>query len=92
VGGFGLVFEAAVEPCRKSSALPADALVWERPIQAQTPVPGLSSRTFFWKIIAVDTRSVTEAKRWIGRIVFGTLGVELATQLVNILTSATGAH
>jgi len=33
-----------------------------------------------------------EAKRWIGRIVFGTLGVELASELVNILTAAGKVH
>jgi hypothetical protein len=46
---------------------------------------------FLWKIIAVEPRSVMEAKRWIGRIVFGTLGVELATQLVHVLQMA-GQH
>jgi hypothetical protein len=30
---------------------------------------------FMYKIVAVDPRSVMEAKRWIGRIVFGTIGV-----------------
>jgi hypothetical protein len=43
---------------------------------------------FLWKIVAVEPRSVMEAKRWIGRIVFGTLGVELATQLVHVLQMA----
>ncbi len=46
---------------------------------------------FLWKMVAVDSRSVMESKRWIGRIVFGTLGVELATQLTRLLTSA-AAH
>jgi hypothetical protein len=43
---------------------------------------------FVWKIVAIEPRSVMEAKRWIGRIVFGTLGVELATQLVHVLQMA----
>lgn len=47
---------------------------------------------FLWKIIAVEPRSVMEAKRWIGRIVFGTLGVELATQLVHVLQQAAPPH
>jgi hypothetical protein len=45
---------------------------------------------FLWKMISVEPRSVMEAKRWIGRIVFGTIGVELATELVNVLTAAAG--
>ena len=43
---------------------------------------------FIWKMVAIDTRSVTEAKRWIGRIVFGTIGVELAGVLVRVLTDS----
>ena len=38
-----------------------------------------------YKIIAIEPRSVTEAKRWIGRIVFGTIGVELAGTLTHAL-------
>jgi len=48
----------------------------------------LSSRAIIWKMVAIDTRSVTEAKRWIGRIVFGTIGVELAGVLVRVLTDS----
>jgi hypothetical protein len=44
---------------------------------------------FLWKMVAVEPRSVMESKRWIGRIVFGTLGVEMATQLANLITSST---
>jgi hypothetical protein len=33
-----------------------------------------------------------EAKRWIGRIVFGTIGVELAGTLVKVLVSAASVH
>ena len=47
---------------------------------------------FLWKIVAVEPRAVMESKRWIGRIVFGTLGVELATQLARVLTAAAGVH
>jgi hypothetical protein len=43
---------------------------------------------FMFKIIAVEPRSVMEAKRWIGRIVFGTIGVELAGVLVRVLTDS----
>lgn len=42
---------------------------------------------FMYKIIAVEPRSVMEAKRWIGRIVFGTIGVELAGTLTHALIS-----
>jgi len=42
---------------------------------------------FMYKIIAIEPRSVTEAKRWIGRIVFGTIGVELAVTLTHALIS-----
>lgn len=43
---------------------------------------------FLWKMVAVEPRSVMESKRWIGRIVFGTLGVELVGILVKILIAA----
>ncbi|HKB47281.1 MAG TPA: hypothetical protein VKC57_06270 [Ktedonobacterales bacterium] len=43
---------------------------------------------FLYKIIAVEPRSVMEAKRWIGRIVFGTIGVEIAGTLTHALISA----
>jgi len=43
---------------------------------------------FIWKMVAVEPRSVLEAKRWIGRIVFGTLGVELAGLLVRVLVDS----
>ncbi|HEV3123082.1 MAG TPA: hypothetical protein VG266_00720 [Candidatus Dormibacteraeota bacterium] len=42
---------------------------------------------FMYKIIAVEPRSVMEAKRWIGRIVFGTIGVEVAGTLTHALIS-----
>lgn len=40
---------------------------------------------FIYKIVAVDPRSVTEARRWIGRIVFGTIGVEIAGTLTHAI-------
>ena len=49
---------------------------------------------FMYKIVAVEPRSVTEAKRWIGRIVFGTIGVEIAGTLTHavIATIPSGIH
>ena len=48
---------------------------------------------FLWKMTAVEPRSVLQAKQWIQRIVVGTIGVELATQLVAVLTgSLAGSH
>jgi hypothetical protein len=47
---------------------------------------------FLWKMVAIDTRSVMESKRWIGRIVFGTIGVELAGTLVRVLVGASNIH
>jgi hypothetical protein len=41
-----------------------------------------------YKIVAVDPRSVMEAKRWIGRIVFGTIGVEVAGTLTHAIISS----
>ncbi len=38
--------------------------------------------------MAVEPRSVLEAKRWIGRIVFGTIGVEMAGILVRVLVDS----
>jgi hypothetical protein len=40
---------------------------------------------FLWKMLAIEPRSVLEARRWIGRIVFGTIGVEMAGTLVKLL-------
>lgn len=40
---------------------------------------------FMYKIVAVEPRSVMEAKRWIGRIVFGTIGVEIAGTLTHAI-------
>ncbi|HEY6378598.1 MAG TPA: hypothetical protein VI316_05405 [Candidatus Dormibacteraeota bacterium] len=49
---------------------------------------------FMYKIVAVEPRSVMEAKRWIGRIVFGTIGVEIAGTLTHALiaTIPSGLH
>ena len=49
---------------------------------------------FMYKIIAVDPRSVMEAKRWIGRIVFGTIGVEVAGTLTHAIIASVpgGVH
>ena len=43
---------------------------------------------FLWKMTAIEPRSVLQAKQWIQRIVVGTIGVELATQLVAVLTGS----
>lgn len=43
---------------------------------------------FMYKIIAVEPRSVMEAKRWIGRIVFGTIGVEIAGTLTHAIIAS----
>ena len=43
---------------------------------------------FIWKMTAVDSRSVTQAKQGIQRIVVGTIGVELAATLVKVLTNS----
>ena len=47
---------------------------------------------FLWKMIAVDSRSVVQAKQWIQRIVIGTIGVEMAGTLVHILTGSLPSH
>jgi hypothetical protein len=47
---------------------------------------------FLWKMIAVEPRSVLQAKQWIQRIVVGTIGVELASQLVAVLTGSLSGH
>ena len=41
---------------------------------------------FLWKMTSVDPHSVSQAKQWIQRIVIGTLGVEMAGTLVQLLT------
>ena len=43
---------------------------------------------FLYKIIAIEPRSVMEAKRWIGRIVFGTIGVEIAGTLTHAIIAS----
>jgi hypothetical protein len=47
---------------------------------------------FIWKITAVESSSALAAKQWIQRIVVGTIGVEVASSLVGILTSSVPAH
>jgi len=47
---------------------------------------------FLYKMVAIEPRAVMESKRWIGRIIFGTLGVELAGVLVKVLVSAGAVH
>jgi len=46
---------------------------------------------FMYKIVAVEPRSVMEAKRWIGRIVFGTIGVEIAGTLTHAIIASVPA-
>jgi len=46
---------------------------------------------FLYKIVAVEPRAVMEATRWIGRIVFGTIGVEIAGTLTHALISTVPA-
>ena len=43
---------------------------------------------FIWKITAVESKSALAAKQWIQRIVVGTIGVEVASSLVGILTNS----
>ena len=43
---------------------------------------------FIWKITAVESKSALAAKQWIQRIVVGTIGVEVASSLVSILTNS----
>lgn len=47
---------------------------------------------FIWKITAVESKSALAAKQWISRIVVGTIGVEVASSLVTILTSSVPTH
>jgi uncharacterized membrane protein len=47
---------------------------------------------FIWKITAVESHSALAAKQWIQRIVVGTIGVEVAGSLVNILTNSVPGH
>jgi len=41
---------------------------------------------FLWKVTAAESHSALAAKEWIQRIVVGTIGVEIAGSLVDILT------
>lgn len=49
---------------------------------------------FVYRIVAADQRNAYEAKRWIGRIVVGTIGAELAGTLTHALlaTIPNGMH
>ena len=47
---------------------------------------------FIWKITAVESHSALAAKQWIQRIVVGTIGVEVAGSLVDILTKSVPTH
>jgi hypothetical protein len=42
---------------------------------------------FIYKMAAIQPRSVTQARQWIGRIVIGTVGVEMAGTLAQVLTN-----
>ena len=46
---------------------------------------------FMYKIVAVDPHSVMQAKQWIGRIVVGTIGVELAGTLSHVIIASVPA-
>jgi len=46
---------------------------------------------FLWKMVAIEPRSVLEARRWIGRIIFGTVGVEMASVLIKMLLASVPA-
>jgi uncharacterized membrane protein len=46
---------------------------------------------FIWKITAVESKSALQAKQWIQRIVVGTIGVEVASSLIGILTTSVPA-
>jgi hypothetical protein len=46
---------------------------------------------FIYKMTAIQPRSVMQARQWIGRIVIGTVGVEMAGTLAQVLTN-TVAH
>jgi len=43
---------------------------------------------FLWKMVAVEPKTVLQAKQWIQRIVVGTIGVEMAGTLVKVLTGS----
>ncbi len=47
---------------------------------------------FIWKITAAESHSALAAKQWIQRIVVGTIGVEVAGSLVDILTKSVPGH
>ena len=58
----------------------------------QALVGSVGALAFIWKITAVETKSALAAKQWIQRIVVGTIGVEVASSLVGILTSSVPTH
>ncbi|HLZ95350.1 MAG TPA: hypothetical protein VKT20_08500 [Candidatus Dormibacteraeota bacterium] len=63
---------------------------------AQTLVASIGALAFIfafiWKITAVESHSALAAKQWIQRIVVGTIGVEVAGSLVDILTKSVPGH
>ena len=63
---------------------------------AQTLVASIGALAFIfafiWKITAVESHSALAAKQWIQRIVVGTIGVEVAGSLVDILTKSVPTH
>ena len=54
----------------------------------QALVGSVGALAFIWKITAVESKSALAAKQWIQRIVVGTIGVEVASSLVTILTNS----
>lgn len=86
---------AAVSPSPLPIPAGVDAIkalidVWTRIGQALVASVGSLAFifAFIWKITAVESKSALAAKQWIQRIVVGTIGVEVASSLVSILTSS----
>jgi hypothetical protein len=87
---FFLAAQSGVDP--NSAITPVTDLIvtWTHIGQALVASVGALAfvLAFLWKMTSVDSRSVTQAKQWIQRIVIGTIGVEMASALITVLTGS----
>ena len=87
---FFLAAQAGVDPNSAISPVTDLILTWTHIGQALVGSVGALAfvLAFLWKMTSVDSRSVTQAKQWIQRIVVGTIGVEMAGALIQVLTGS----
>ena len=87
---FFVAVQSGVDPNSAITPVTDLILTWTHIGQALVASVGALAfvLAFLWKMTSVDSRSVTQAKQWIQRIVIGTIGVEMASALISVLTGS----